>query len=140
MGILDRLRGRHKCKKLIKYQNRVLEFSSKAGLPGSTVELSNFKTAEQKLEEASRLAMIVDDFQFRLCELYSHLKEDTKEFQVYTRKQEGALITLTNLQATLAIFKEDPDGQKENLDLAVRKMQSFFEKLEKFEVTDSITI
>jgi hypothetical protein len=132
MGLLDRLRGKRKCKKLIKYQDRILEFTAKGGVTGSTVELSNFKTAEQKLEEASKLALTVDDFQYRLCELYSHLKENTKEFAIYTKKQEGALAVLTSLEATLIVFKNDPEGQKENLDVIVRKMQRFFTKLEEF--------
>jgi hypothetical protein len=121
-----------KCKKLVKYQNRNLEFSSKAGvgLAGTTVELSNFKTGIQQLEQASELAKVTDEFYYRMCELYKNVKENTPEYAKYLSIQTGALKLLTGLEASLITFKKDPEHQVDNLNIMVINMQKFFTKIE----------
>lgn len=139
MGLLDRLKGvrdrfigKRECKKLIKYQGRTLAFGAKGGVAGSTIELTNFKTDEQRLEQASELALAADDYQYRLCELYRSYPEDSPEFVVYLKKQEAALRLLTSLNVTLATYKVDPAGQRKNLEIQVRVIQKYFNTIQEF--------
>lgn len=123
-----------KCKKMIKYQSRSIEFSGiNASIFGSKIVLGQLNTKLRNMNDISEIALALDDFQYNLCnnltnpELIKHL--GSKDLANYTKTLLGAHACMLLFRTSLEAFKQDPKGQAANLDKTLDKMQNFVEKV-----------
>ena len=128
-SILDRIYTRSKCEKLIKYQDRVFEFSG-LGVEFSPINISlgGFKTEVKTIETAGESAKALDDFQYQLCKdlenktLQEQLDKTTWTKYIKTRFAANALVL--GFRQTLEAFKNDPERQGHNLNKTVNDIRN----------------
>lgn len=120
----DFLTRRKKCEKLVNYENRVFKFK------GISVEFSEFQanvgsffTEKKVLHKAYEGAKALDDFQYYLCSTTKSIPE--KERRRYVEMRVAAIALLTAFRITLEAYKEDPKGQRDNLDRIVKTIHEY---------------
>lgn len=127
MGLKDELAvffKKSQCKKLIKYDTRVIQFKSLgAEYQGAKFSVGDFATEVRKIRQSSEYATMIDDYQYNVCRLTWDLPKNARK--KYVELQIAAIGLLSSLRATLAAFKEDPKGMKKELYKIVSVMQDF---------------
>lgn len=133
-SILDRIYARSKCEKLIKYQDKVFEFSGFGSeFPAINISLGGFKTEVKTIETAGESAKALDDFQYQLCKdlenktLQEQLDKSTWTKYIKTRFAANGLVLA--FRQTLEAFKNDPEKQGHNLEKIVKDIQNLVRSL-----------
>jgi hypothetical protein len=122
--------NRGKCQKLIKYQGRTFDFKGlTAEISDARISLGEFSTEIKNIDSIAETAKALDDFQFNLCNSLSNpvLKENlTKEdLRTYTKALMGAQACILQFRDALEAYKQDPTGQRDNLDASIKILQTF---------------
>ena len=121
VSMFNPFRRKRQCHRLIKYSSRTIQFDTSIG--GGIFELSNFRTEEKVLEQASESAKILDERQFHMCNDYKHLSEDDPRFEEYQKRRDRILDAITSFRLTLTAYQTDPEGQKESLSEAIKDLR-----------------
>lgn len=134
LGSIAKFVNRGKCQNLIKYQGRTFEFKGlTAEISGATVSLGEFSTKIKNIDSIAETARALDQFQFHLCKSLSNpvLRDNlTKEdLLTYTRALIGAQACILQFRIALEAYKQDPKGQRDNLDASIRILQSFVQSV-----------
>jgi hypothetical protein len=119
---------------LIKYQGRTFEFKGlTAEISNAKISLGEFSTKIQNIDSIAETAKALDDFQFNLCNNLSNpvLKDNlTKEdLRTYTKALMAAQACMLHFRSALEAFKQDPKGQRDNLDASINSLQSFVQSV-----------
>lgn len=129
MGLIDAIRdllGQTRCRKVVRYQARTLEFKSLgAEYAGVKFSLGEFKTDVKKVEEASELAKSLDDYQFDVCRLTREIPREDPDRRVHLKIRIATVGLITSVRVTLVAFQANPKGQAANLDGVIRTIQEF---------------
>jgi hypothetical protein len=145
VGLLNTLKNYFytsgRCEQLIRYHDRVFEFKGLGfDIPPVKISLAGVKTEEKIVESVSECARSIDDFQYRICKKLSnpawskYLSKKNKE--LYTNAMFGAEALILALRNNLEAFKNDPDGQKHNIDSIIKKINSYMELLAEESITE----
>jgi hypothetical protein len=126
--------NRGKCRRLIKYQGRTFEFKGlTAKISDAKISLGEFSTEIKNIDSIAETAKALDDYQFNVCNSLSNpeLKENlTKEDRrKYTKTLMGTQACMLQFRNALEAFKQDPKGQRNNLDASVKILQSFVQSV-----------
>ena len=112
-----------KCQKLIKYQNRVLEFGSIGiGIEPITISINDIRTEIKNVESASEIAKAIDDFQFYLCNAINSSSQNKERF---SEMRVIAIMLLTSFRITLEAYKINPNDQKFSLQKILDSIYQF---------------
>ncbi len=119
---------------MIKYQGRTFEFKGlTAEISDAKISLGEFRAEIRNIDSIAETAKALNDFQFNLCNSLSNpvLKENlTKEdLRTYTKALMGAQACMLQFRNALEVYKQDPKGQRENLDASVKILQSFVQSV-----------
>src|SRR2546427_10070412 len=111
------------CQQLIKFQTREFDFKGLAAEPaGVKVSFAGLEPHVRRIERAGELAKNLDVYQYHMCRLSRQLGKKSRTREEFIKLQGAAIGLLTALADTLQAFKNDPNGQRTNLDKAVRQM------------------
>ncbi len=122
--------NRGKCEKLIKYQNRSLEFKEiSADFPGGKLTFGGFTTELKNIDSIAETAKALDDFHYLMCNDLSNpmpkenlTKDDLRQ---YTKILFGAHACILNFRSALETFNKDPQNQIANLDRSIAMIRNY---------------
>lgn len=120
MGLFNR----DKCKKLIKYNDRGIEFTF--GDENAFFPFVNIKISPKKLEESCDVAKALDDYLYRLCKKYGNLDSNSSEYKEYLKKHDRVDDLMTSFRVSLAV--KDSKGehtQEERISESIKAIQDF---------------
>ena len=98
---------------------------SKIVIAGMEFQIPSFGTYSQKIRDSSEIAEAIDAYEFSMCEICRVLGRGHKEWEKYIHLRACAFNLILAFRATMIAFKNDPNGQKDNLDKIVKQMQNF---------------
>ena len=129
--------------RIIKYQDRPFDFKEIGfDLPQVKISLGGLNTEVRTIESAGECAKAIDYFQYNICQ-----KMSTSMYrQSYTEEEQkmhyktifSAHYLIFKLRTTLEAFKNDPQGQKSNLDSIIKKIQNLTIEPDTEEKTDKV--
>ncbi len=130
---LAKFLGRPECEKLIRYDGRMLDLGALgAELGGAKFSLASFKTAVEKLREASEAALAMDDYQYNVCKIAAQYDKGSPERIQYNKWRIAALGYFTSLRMTLAAMQSNPTEElRTELEAVIRDMHDFVRAIAK---------
>ncbi len=130
---LAKFLGKPECEKLIRYDGRTLDMGALgAELGGAKFSLASFKTAVEKLREASEAALAMDDYQYNVCKVAAEYDKGSPERTRYNKWRIGALGYFTSLRMTLAAMQSNPTEElRTELEAVIRDMHDFVRAIAK---------
>lgn len=102
---------KRECKPLVKYQGRTLEFDASVG--GGVFSLSDFKTEERTIQEASEVVQILDNLQVIMCRDYRGIPENDHRFDEYQKRRDRINAAMSYFRYALVLYQKDPANQKQ---------------------------
>src|SRR4249920_2905002 len=128
--ISDAIIPRSRCYKLIKYQDRSIEFNNIGGeYGGFKLDFGGFTIGLQNLVDSSESAKAIDDFQFQLCK-----DLENKNFRealnpdiwtMYIKARFAANALMLGFRVALEAFRVNPQNQSENLKNITEDLRNF---------------
>ncbi len=130
---LAKFLGKPECEKLIRYDGRTLDMGALgAELGGAKFSLASFKTAVEKLREASEAALAMDDYQYNVCKIAAQYDKGSQERTQYNKWRIAALGYFTSLRMTLAAMQSSQSEElRTELDAVIRDMHDFVRAIAK---------
>ncbi len=130
---LAKFLGKPECEKLIRYDGRTLDMGALgAELGGAKFSLASFKTAVEKLREASEAALAMDDYQYNVCKIAAQYDKGSRERTQYNKWRIAALGYFTSLRMTLAAMQSSQSEElRTELDAVIRDMHDFVRAIAK---------
>jgi tetratricopeptide (TPR) repeat protein len=132
--LIDYVFKRGTCEKLLKYQDRSLEFKGvSAEIPPFKLSFEGFSTEPKVLERATEAAKTLDNLQYLLCQDLSKKSVtdllDSDVLTRYAKARMSSLLLFSSFRVALEAFKENQEGQKINLERCLEDIRKFTSNL-----------